>query len=338
MSEVQPDCEMSQCTSWETLLAEIVALRDEVVRLRRAGRDPAVTEARVRRLLHDAREAIVQFEVDGTVSEFNRAAERLFGYPSAAVLGKHGERMFDLSGSFAGNFPGWLEAHSSDEGGIHAEPLVVVCRDGTKRVLEVSAMMTASKSPRDDIAFTDSGGSRRQAWLCVLHDMAWDGELADRGLSLLRSATFSIKTIHEARDLAAVLAKACPDPNRAVIGLAELLLNAVEHGNLAIDYEEKAHLRDAGFWDEEVERRLADPVYAEREVEVQFSRETDVIRIRISDEGEGFAWQDYLEMDPARLLHSHGRGIAMSRLMSFDTIEYRGCGNEVEVTIALPAD
>ncbi len=161
---------------------------------------------------------------------------------------------------------------------------------------------------------------------------------AGRSLALLRSATFRFKTIHEARDLAGVLANACPDPNRAVIGLAELLLNAVEHGNLGIDYEEKSRLRSVGGWDEEIERRLADPVYAECKVEVDFSRETDVIRIRISDEGEGFAWQDYLDMDPTRLLHSHGRGIAMSRLMSFDTVEYRGCGNQVEVTIELPAD
>ena len=159
---------------------------------------------------------------------------------------------------------------------------------------------------------------------------------AGRTLALMHSATFCFKTVREARDLAGVLANACPDPNRAVIGLAELLLNAVEHGNLGIDYEEKGRLRDAGCWDEEIDRRLADPVYAKREVKVEFSRQSDVVRIRISDEGKGFAWQEYLDMDPTRLLHSHGRGIAMSRLMSFDTVEYRGRGNEVEVTIKRP--
>jgi hypothetical protein len=40
-----------------------------------------------------------------------------------------------------------------------------------------------------------------------------------------------------ARDVATILANACPDPDSAVVGLTELLLNAVEHGNLGITYE-----------------------------------------------------------------------------------------------------
>ena len=38
-------------------------------------------------------------------------------------------------------------------------------------------------------------------------------------------------------------------------------------------------------------------------------------------------------MDPSRAFDTHGRGIAMSRMISFDSLEYRGKGNEVEVTV-----
>lgn len=44
----------------------------------------------------------------------------------------------------------------------------------------------------------------------------------------------------------------------------------------------------------------------------------------ITDQGEGFAWERYLEMDPSRAFDTHGRGIAMARMISFDSVEYRG--------------
>src|SRR5262249_39246858 len=67
-------------------------------------------------------------------------------------------------------------------------------------------------------------------------------------LSLLSEANFTIRTLDQARDLAGVLANACPDPEAAVVGLTELLVNAVEHGNLGITYEEKSSLRNCHEW------------------------------------------------------------------------------------------
>ena len=80
----------------------------------------------------------------------------------------------------------------------------------------------------------------------------------------------------------------------------------------------------------------ADPAYADKVVLVRFARETSRIRVLIRDQGRGFDWQRYLNMDPARAGDIHGRGIAMSRMLSFDSIRYLGSGNEVEVTIHVP--
>lgn len=153
-----------------------------------------------------------------------------------------------------------------------------------------------------------------------------------RGLSSLRlliRAAFHLRTVDEARDLAAVLANVCPDPLNAVIGLTELLVNAVEHGNLGITYEEKTQLNATGSWDAEVRRRLALPENAGKFVGVQVERDDHEVRFVIRDQGHGFDWKRYIEIDPQRAFDNHGRGIAIARTLSFDAIEYRDLGNEV---------
>ena len=154
-------------------------------------------------------------------------------------------------------------------------------------------------------------------------------------LSLLSDATFTIQTLDEARDLAGVLANACPDPESAIIGLTELLVNAVEHGNLGITYEEKSALRNCHEWESEVMRRLKLAENAGKRVEVRFQREGGEIRFHIRDQGTGFEWKRYLDIDPRRAFDTHGRGILLARHFSFSALEYRGCGNEVTATVSL---
>jgi sigma-B regulation protein RsbU (phosphoserine phosphatase) len=42
-----------------------------------------------------------------------------------------------------------------------------------------------------------------------------------------------------------------------------------------------------------------------------------------------------LNFDPDRAFDTHGRGIAMANKLSFDTIEYRGNGNQVIAVLQL---
>lgn len=152
---------------------------------------------------------------------------------------------------------------------------------------------------------------------------------------LMQEGQFSFSTLDEARDMATMLSNICPDPQRVVVGMAELLINAVEHGNLGITYEEKGTLKDEGSWLSEVEKRLEMPQYSDKKVTVKIHRNNSKIDFIISDEGEGFEYSDFLDMDPDRAFDNHGRGIAMSRLLSFDHLEYRGKGNEVLVSVNL---
>jgi len=82
-------------------------------------------------------------------------------------------------------------------------------------------------------------------------------------------------------------------------------------------------------------RRLALPEYAHRRVHVAMERTDTELRLRIVDEGKGFDWKPYLDLEGKRSDKSHGRGIAISKLISFDQLEFRDCGNHVVVSTRL---
>lgn len=156
-------------------------------------------------------------------------------------------------------------------------------------------------------------------------------------LNLMRQGRFIFRTLEEARALATLLAHACPRADNVVLGLSELMINAVEHGNLGITYAEKTALNDAGTWEAEVARRLASPDLGQRRVAVQFEREEGEIRITITDEGDGFDWEAYLTLAPERIMDNHGRGIAMASMVSFSRLEYQGRGNQVVAILQSPS-
>jgi CheY-like chemotaxis protein len=149
-------------------------------------------------------------------------------------------------------------------------------------------------------------------------------------LVLLEQGEFVYRTLHEAHDLAAALSSLCLEKDSASVGLIELLVNAVEHGNLGISYSEKSALRKGGTaWEEEIARRLTVSPYAERRVRVSMRREGDSIELIVRDEGAGFDWKPFLDFDPVRAYDLNGRGIAMANKFAFSSLEYRGNGNTV---------
>lgn len=157
----------------------------------------------------------------------------------------------------------------------------------------------------------------------------------ERSLACLVQARFLFRTPEDARNLATLAANAAPDPARVVLGLSELMLNAIEHGNLGIGYALKSELIEAGRLFEEIERMLGQPEHAGKVAELEIMREGDVLSFTIRDQGPGFDWQGYLELSPERAFDTHGRGIAMSRMLSFDGLEFLGAGNVVRASIRL---
>jgi CheY-like chemotaxis protein/anti-sigma regulatory factor (Ser/Thr protein kinase) len=148
-------------------------------------------------------------------------------------------------------------------------------------------------------------------------------------LYLMDEARFRFRTLKEAKELAVFLSSLSAKSSEVVMGLDELMLNAIEHGNLGISYEEKTLLINQGSWLEEITARLEKHENAEKSAFVQVEQAKSEIRFLISDQGGGFDWKKYLQLDPERAFDCHGRGIAIANLLSFDHVEYLGNGNEV---------
>lgn len=154
-------------------------------------------------------------------------------------------------------------------------------------------------------------------------------------MRILHSAEFSFSNLQEAKNLALWLADVSMVPELTVNAYSELLINAVEHGNLAISYQEKGRLLGEGLWLAEIEKRLQCEPYASRRVEVKMEKNDNEYVVTIKDQGNGFDWREYLDFSPQRAFDLHGRGIAMARMQGLDAVEYLGCGNTVVTKVKL---
>ncbi len=107
-----------------------------------------------------------------------------------------------------------------------------------------------------------------------------------RILGLMEKARFRFRTLEDARSLAFLIANCFPEPQVAVYGLNEMLINAVEHGNLGITFAEKTKLVLEGRIFEEIERRLALPENQEKWGLLTFETSADQLCVRNQGRGQ----------------------------------------------------
>ncbi|MBO6824591.1 MAG: ATP-binding protein [Sneathiella sp.] len=162
--------------------------------------------------------------------------------------------------------------------------------------------------------------------------------LSEDELAHATKALFRFRTLKEARFLCDLVSSQTFDPIIVGIGLIELMVNAIEHGNLEITYEEKGLLLKKGEWQKEVERRLELPEYKSRYATLEFNRSEKHLDLLITDEGDGFDADKFLhnqthDREESTGSQYHGRGIAVASQLDFEKIEYLGKGNQVRVSI-----
>jgi len=146
--------------------------------------------------------------------------------------------------------------------------------------------------------------------------------------SLTTTKRLKLRTLEEVSDVAHVLAQAFPDPARFRIGIHELLINAIEHGNLDLGHETKTALLQRGEWEREIHRRLALPEFSLREVEIRLSENDRLCCLTIEDEGKGFPWQKHFE-HIANGQKPNGRGLLIASNCGFDRFVFNLPGNRV---------
>lgn len=135
-------------------------------------------------------------------------------------------------------------------------------------------------------------------------------------------------------------ASTLPDTQRLHLrgALQELLMNAVEHGNLEIAYHEKQQALAKGEYESLLQERLAQPTIRGRQVTVHvlYEREAKRVGYRITDEGAGFPWRGLLHQseDAIGTEGGSGRGIFLTRSL-FPSLTYNERGNEATITVPL---
>lgn len=146
------------------------------------------------------------------------------------------------------------------------------------------------------------------------------------------SEMYTFRTFEEISHVLRALATRFPVLAAAELGLTELMVNAVEHGNLGISFEEKGRLMEKGGVFDAVEERLARAPYRDRIARIMVIEGRDAFVVTVTDEGQGFDWRCHLESDMDDAERPHGRGIKLSQAV-FSSLTYEGRGNVAVATV-----
>ena len=149
-----------------------------------------------------------------------------------------------------------------------------------------------------------------------------------RTMCLLDEAKFHFQTINEGLGIINIIAHAFHNPEKIVYALGELVINAIEHGNLKISYAEKKELLYESKLEKEIALRTALPENKDKFATLKYKKFNDHIEIEIKDQGSGFAWEKYMSFDPERIADPNGRGIATAKV-NFDLLQYTENGTKV---------
>jgi anti-sigma regulatory factor (Ser/Thr protein kinase) len=118
------------------------------------------------------------------------------------------------------------------------------------------------------------------------------------------------------------------------LALAELIVNAIEHGNCDISYDEKTKALDKGISPIDlIAEKCKDPAINARKVTFNWEIKPDRSIFIIFDEGKGFDVKAHLVKIANQDKYSlHGRGIMMAANLCHE-IKYNARGNQVALII-----
>ncbi len=116
--------------------------------------------------------------------------------------------------------------------------------------------------------------------------------------------------------------------------LQEAITNAVEHGNLGIDFEKKAELKkkEGNYWENALNHSHAENAESKK-VLVYYSLKDDKVTYTITDEGEGFDWKYFMDSPPGAFgeyaaRNYHGMGLQIIK-NTFDHVSFNDKGNQI---------
>jgi hypothetical protein len=115
------------------------------------------------------------------------------------------------------------------------------------------------------------------------------------------------------------------------LGLREIIINAIEHGNLEITYNEKTEAINNNSYAYLIAERRNDPQHADKIISIEYEITPQKAEFIITDQGDGFDHQMILNSDINIINEGsnlHGRGILITKEI-FDEVKYNDMGNQV---------
>ena len=127
------------------------------------------------------------------------------------------------------------------------------------------------------------------------------------------------------------------NPNKKMhlqLALNELIVNAIEHGNCGITYEEKTKTLEEGISSVDlIAEKCKNPEVQAKKVFFSWEIKPDNTKFTIQDQGEGFDVKAYKEKVKKQSPYSqHGRGIKMAAKLS-NRITFNAKGNQVTLIV-----
>lgn len=301
-------------------------LRVRVQELQEARTQVGHSEGRFRSLFDGAEELIFTLDEQFNFHEVNQALSRLLGFQAADIRQKS---FFDL-------------LYQDEQGTLGVmlarQKLGELKTTGNSVHFKVAFRQKHVREPKELLVrmqFVDLGGVKE----LLGRANRPEEELLFRDLIIERLSFTSGNLIGNVEPLADRLTQnlrvfAPPEVVHGVhMGIMEMLINAIEHGNLNVTFEEKTGAIERQDYFEFLESRQKDPRYKDKKVLIEYALSAQRFGLRITDEGQGFDHRKMMAANLDRLNRervSHGRGILMV-LDVFDVVRFNEKGNRVSL-------
>ncbi len=285
--------------------------------------DLADSEKRYRHLIEDSGEIILSLDASGAILTANKTVESVLGFSVRKMIGRPFSDLIysrSLSNTFMSKDIVEHHLREIDKG---AQEFVTnfLTTSGEPCELHVRLQRIELKAGHAIFANLSQKPTDLLARHCVDDRREY---LINNNFSLADVLNHSITTGLDWR-------LSTDDQMMIRLALREVLVNAIEHGNLAITFDEKSEATRNGTLMQLLHQRIADPRFSSRRVHVRVELTTDYVQYIIRDEGSGF---DHARMmsraDQADSDLFHGRGLALAKTF-FDQIVFNEAGNEVRL-------
>ncbi len=122
----------------------------------------------------------------------------------------------------------------------------------------------------------------------------------------MNTAKFVLNHLSQSVMISRMMTFAVQDMPQIYRGVYELLINAFEHGVYQLGFDLKKELIANKKYFSELNKRVRDPAYKNKHIEVILHKKEDNNCINISDPGLGFDHQAYMGNDSTQKPMGHG--------------------------------